>query len=51
MQAVGIDKVLDSHDVGMLEGRDGIAVLETTVEHSDGDAPSTVSDVMQPLSL
>ena len=49
MQAVGIDKVLDSHDVGMLEGRDGIAVLETTVEHGNGHALSTKVDVVQSL--
>ena len=49
MQAVGIDKVLDSHNVGMLEGRDGIAVLETAIEHGNGHALTTKVDVMQSL--
>lgn len=50
MLAVGVDKILGTHDVSMGEGGYDVGILETTVENGDGDAFAHESDVMQTVS-
>ena len=47
---VGEDKVLRTCYIDMLDGRDGIGILEATVEYGDGHPLALHADVVEALS-
>ena len=48
---VGVDKVLDTLDIGALKSRNLIDIHKSTVKNGDGDALAAISDAMQTMTI
>ena len=51
IETVREDKVLEPSDVDMLQGRDGIRILEATIEYGNRHTLALHSDIMEALAI